>query len=146
MANRPTDKGLSCATVSPQSPHNHASKHIMINTLQDKVNISVAIIEMAKEFNWNQSTSGIVQSSFFAGYMMTQIPGGYVVGRLGGRRVLPSGVTVWSAATAATPLLAGTLPGDLLIEFLAASRSPSHRIVQRRSFCPILLYMQSRMQ
>jgi hypothetical protein len=43
--------------------------------------------------------------------MLTQIPGGYVTSRKGGRRVLPFGVGLWSAATAAVPLLAGTMPG-----------------------------------
>ena len=46
-----------------------------------------------------------------AGYMLTQIPGGYVTSRVGGRRVLPFGVGLWSAATAAVPFLAGTMPG-----------------------------------
>ena len=46
-----------------------------------------------------------------AGYMLTQIPGGWVTARLGGRKVMPAGVTLWSVATAAVPLLAGTLPG-----------------------------------
>lgn len=67
---------------------------------------------MSQEFGWNATVSGFVQSSFFAGYMATQIPGGYVVSKLGGRKVLPAGVTLWSGATAATPLLAGTLPGE----------------------------------
>ncbi len=52
-----------------------------------------------------------VQSSFFYGYALTQIPGGYVTSRIGGRSVLPAGVGLWSAATAAVPLLAGTIPG-----------------------------------
>ena len=43
--------------------------------------------------------------------MLTQIPGGYVTSRVGGRRVLPFGVGLWSAATAAVPFLAGTMPG-----------------------------------
>ena len=46
-----------------------------------------------------------------AGYMLTQIPGGYVTSRVGGRRVLPFGVGLWSVATAAVPFLAGTMPG-----------------------------------
>ena len=83
--------------------------------LQDKVNISVAIIYMSRDFGWSPTVSGIVQSSFFAGYMCTQIPGGYVVSKLGGRKVLPTGVSMWSAATAATPLLAGSLPGKTLL-------------------------------
>ncbi len=80
--------------------------------VQDKVNISVAIIAMSRDFGWSPTVSGIVQSSFFAGYMATQIPGGYIISRLGGRRVLPAGVSLWSLATAATPIVAGTLPGN----------------------------------
>jgi len=85
-------------------------KHLYVS-LQDKVNISVAILAMSRDFGWSPTVSGIVLSSFFAGYMFTQIPGGYLVSRLGGRRVLPAGVSMWSLATAATPILAGTLPG-----------------------------------
>ena len=80
--------------------------------LQDKVNISVAIIPMAQDFGWSPTVSGLVQSSFFYGYALTQIPGGYVTSQIGGRKVLPAGVSLWSAATAAVPLLAGTLPGE----------------------------------
>ena len=80
--------------------------------LQDKVNISVAIIPMAQDFGWSPTTSGFVQSSFFFGYMLSQIPGGYVVSRAGGRRILPVGVGLWSAATAAVPVLAVSMPGE----------------------------------
>jgi ACS family sodium-dependent inorganic phosphate cotransporter len=82
--------------------------------LQDKVNMSVAIIPMAQDFGWSPTVSGIVQSSFFYGYMLTQIPSGYISSTIGGRKVLPAGVGVWSAATAAVPVLAGTMPGALL--------------------------------
>ena len=64
--------------------------------------------------------AGLVQSSFFWGYMLTQIPGGYVVSKLGGRKVLPVGVGLWSVATAAVPILGGTLPGDCLCLFSQA--------------------------
>ncbi|KAK9902140.1 hypothetical protein WJX75_005702 [Coccomyxa subellipsoidea] len=80
----------------------------------DKVNISVAIIPMAQDFGWSPTVSGLVQSSFFYGYALTQIPGGYVTSLIGGRSVLPAGVSLWSAATAAVPLLAGTIPGLFL--------------------------------
>ena len=83
-----------------------------MSTLQDKVNISVAIIPMAQDFGWSPTTSGFVQSSFFFGYMLSQIPGGYVVSRAGGRRILPVGVGIWSAATAAVPVLAVSMPGE----------------------------------
>ncbi|KAL4855360.1 putative anion transporter 6 [Chlorella vulgaris] len=80
----------------------------------DKVNISVAILAMSRDFGWSPTISGLVQSSFFYGYLLSQIPGGYASSLLGGRKVLPAGVAVWSAATAAVPVLAGTLPGLFL--------------------------------
>ncbi|GMH45561.1 hypothetical protein BSKO_13518 [Bryopsis sp. KO-2023] len=80
----------------------------------DKVNMSVAIIPMAQEFGWKASMAGLVQSSFFWGYLLFQAPGGYLCSRLGGRTVMPSGVGLWSLATASLPLLAGTVPGLVL--------------------------------
>lgn len=77
----------------------------------DKVNISIAVIPMAKDFGWSPSTIGLIQSSFFYGYLLSQIPGGYAANRWGGRRVLPWGVGIWSLATASVPLLASTLFG-----------------------------------
>ncbi len=77
----------------------------------DKVNISVAIIPMAQEYGWNASTAGLIQSSFFFGYMLSQIPGGWLSSKIGGRWVFPAGVGLWSVATAGVPLLASTIPG-----------------------------------
>jgi fucose permease len=34
------------------------------------------------EFDWNPSTIGLVDSSFFWGYLVTQIPGGYLASRM----------------------------------------------------------------
>lgn len=77
----------------------------------DKVNISVAIIPMAQDFGWSPTTTGLVQSSFFYGYLLSQLPGGYIVSRYGGRVILPAGVVIWSGATAAVPVLASTVAG-----------------------------------
>ncbi len=98
-----------------------SGSHVLFRCLQDKVNISVAIIPMAKAFGWSPTVAGLVQSSFFWGYIVSQIPGGYVNSRYGGRTVLPLGVGLWSGATAAVPVLAGTIPG-------ARSRSPTRRM------------------
>lgn len=72
----------------------------------DRINLSVAIIPMAKAFSWTESTKGLVQSVFFLGYMTTQIPGGMLADRRGGRPVLAGGVLAWSVATLLTPLAA----------------------------------------
>lgn len=77
----------------------------------DKVNISVAIIPMAQDFGWSPTVAGLVQSSFFYGYLVSQIPGGYFTSSVGGRRSLQLGVGLWSLSTALVPVLAGTIPG-----------------------------------
>ncbi len=69
----------------------------------DRVNISVAIIPMAEEFGWDRGTQGLVMSSFFVGYLMTQIAGGWLADRFGGKIVLGVGVLFWSAFTVITP-------------------------------------------
>ena len=72
----------------------------------DKVNISVAIIPMAKEMGWSVGQAGLLQSAFFYGFALSQLPGGYLATRFGGARMLPIGVFLWSAATCAVPFLA----------------------------------------
>lgn len=43
-----------------------------------QVNMSVAVIPMAKELGWTAMERGLVSSSFFWGYSLTQIPAGWV--------------------------------------------------------------------
>ncbi|KAK0582847.1 hypothetical protein LWI29_030283 [Acer saccharum] len=72
----------------------------------DRVNMSIAILPMSKEFNWNSATVGLIQSSFFWGYLLTQIVGGIWADKIGGKRVLGFGVVWWSLATILTPIAA----------------------------------------
>ncbi|XP_049410199.1 ascorbate transporter, chloroplastic [Solanum stenotomum] len=72
----------------------------------DRVNMSIAILPMSKEFNWNSATVGLIQSSFFWGYLLTQIVGGIWADKLGGKVVLGFGVVWWSIATVLTPFAA----------------------------------------
>ena len=80
----------------------------------DKINISVAIIPMAKEFHWSPTVIGLVQSSFFYGYLLSQLPAGYASSRFGGKNVLSVGVGLWSLSTACIPFAASTIPGLFL--------------------------------
>ncbi|XEQ91692.1 putative sulfoacetate transporter SauU [Sporomusa carbonis] len=50
----------------------------------DRVNISVAGLIMIKEFGWTAADYGLVQSAFFVGYALTQIPGGWLADKFGG--------------------------------------------------------------
>ncbi|KAK8345660.1 hypothetical protein V6Z12_A07G163600 [Gossypium hirsutum] len=72
----------------------------------DRVNMSIAILPMSKEFNWNSATVGLIQSSFFWGYLLTQILGGIWADKIGGKLVLGFGVVWWSVATVLTPIAA----------------------------------------
>ena len=36
--------------------------------------MSIAILPMADQFSWSPATVGLVQSSFFWGYLLTQVP------------------------------------------------------------------------
>ncbi|KNA19469.1 hypothetical protein SOVF_061400 [Spinacia oleracea] len=72
----------------------------------DRVNMSIAILPMSKEFNWNSTTVGLIQSSFFWGYLLTQIAGGIWADKVGGKLVLGFGVIWWSIATILTPIAA----------------------------------------
>ncbi|KAL3517174.1 hypothetical protein ACH5RR_024076 [Cinchona calisaya] len=72
----------------------------------DRVNMSIAILPMSKEFNWNTATVGLIQSSFFWGYLLTQIVGGMWADKIGGKLVLGFGVVWWSIATVLTPIAA----------------------------------------
>lgn len=77
----------------------------------DKVNLSIAIIPMSHQFGWSSSVAGLVQSSFFWGYALSQLPGGWLSKIFGGRIILQFGVLAWSIATALVPLVAGFMPG-----------------------------------
>ena len=69
----------------------------------DRTNISLAIIPMAEEQGYSEATSGFILSSFFIGYALTQVLGGWASATYGGKPVLGCGVFFWSLATLLTP-------------------------------------------
>ncbi|KAJ1384195.1 MFS transporter superfamily [Sesbania bispinosa] len=88
----------------------------------DRVNMSIAILPMSAEYNWNPSTVGLIQSSFFGDtsslrYLL-QIAGGIWADTVGGKQVLGFGVVWWSVATILTPIAA-----KLGLPFLLVARA-----------------------
>ena len=79
----------------------------------DRTNISVAILAMAEEQGWDEEFCGVVLSSFFVGYMLTQIIGGVATSCCGGKPVLATGVFFWSIFTLLTPVAARASKGPL---------------------------------
>ncbi|XP_074662009.1 sialin-like [Tubulanus polymorphus] len=58
------------------------------------------------EFDWDRQTQGWVLSSFFWGYIITQIPAGWIGDRFGSKIVFGVGVTLASVATILLPIAA----------------------------------------
>ncbi|VVC93389.1 unnamed protein product [Leptidea sinapis] len=86
-----------------------------------RVNLSVAVVAMTEpvetelengtivpEFDWSSQTKGLVLSSFFYGYLITQLPGGWLAAKIGGNRMFAIGVGATSLFTLFTPPLAHT--------------------------------------
>ena len=58
------------------------------------------------EFNWDGDRQGLVLGSFFYGYILTQVPGGYLGERYGGKWLYGVGVLCTSVFTLLTPIAA----------------------------------------
>ena len=83
----------------------------------DRTVISLAIVQIGEDFTLDASKIGIVLSSFFMGYAIMQIPGGWLADRFGSRKVIVAAVVAWSIFTAMSGL-AWSLTSLLLIRFL----------------------------
>lgn len=73
----------------------------------DRTNISFAIVSMSSELGWTESYKGTILSVFFIGYAGTQLWGGALADRLGGKSVLAAGMVavVKCACYAPIPML-----------------------------------------
>ena len=72
----------------------------------DRVNISVTILEMVKEFGLNEKQKGWVLSSVYLGYVISMSIGGILADKYGGKIVLGWGLLLWSIFTMLTPFFA----------------------------------------
>ncbi|KAG8310786.1 hypothetical protein J6590_057455 [Homalodisca vitripennis] len=61
-----------------------------------------------EDFDWDFKKQGLILSSFFYGYLSTQLLGGWLGARLGGKFVLGVGVLVTALLTTLTPPIATT--------------------------------------
>ncbi len=75
----------------------------------DRVNISVVAPILMLEFGWDPAITGTILSAFFVGYLLTQLPGGWLADRFGGKGIIGWAVVWWSFATFMTPF-AYTIP------------------------------------
>jgi len=86
-------------------------------TYMDRVCIYAAAPVIGKEFGFDKLTIGVIFSAFAWGYSLLQIPSGWLVDRVGPRRILSMIVLWWSAFTILTPL-AWSATSMVVIRFL----------------------------
>ena len=84
----------------------------------DRTNISIAGVEIGKEFHIDNSQLGWIFSAFLIGYASFQIPGGVLIRRFGPRRVLTFFVIIWGVFTVATALVPPGMRGAIWVLFL----------------------------
>ncbi|CAE7419441.1 ANTR6 [Symbiodinium microadriaticum] len=91
----------------------------------DKVNLSVAILPIQDRFGLSEADVGTASSSFFWGYMLTQLPGAMLIQRLpgGAATVLGIGVFIQSVGTTCTAALDYVADSKVALGVLCASRA-----------------------
>ncbi|XP_057596023.1 sialin [Hippopotamus amphibius kiboko] len=77
--------------------------------------IKVLHNQTGKKYQWDAETQGWILGSFFYGYIITQIPGGYIASRSGGRLLLGFGILGTAVFTLFTPLAADFGVGALVV-------------------------------
>uniref|UniRef100_A0A8D8VYQ6 Inorganic phosphate cotransporter n=1 Tax=Cacopsylla melanoneura TaxID=428564 RepID=A0A8D8VYQ6_9HEMI len=62
--------------------------------------------ESKADFDWDQKTQGYILGSFYIGYAIMHVPGGYLAQRFGGKQTLGIGIVITASFTILTPLAA----------------------------------------
>ena len=83
----------------------------------DRVNLSIAGTELAREFSISNVQFGLVLSSFLVGYALFQTPAGWLADRFGPRRMLTGGVLWWGLFSALTAAVSRSF-GNVLLALL----------------------------
>ncbi|XP_020295891.1 putative inorganic phosphate cotransporter [Pseudomyrmex gracilis] len=82
-----------------------------------RVGMSVAVVAMAnastanpniEDFGWNGDEQGLVLSSFFWGYLVTQIPSGYIATIWSGQKLLSIGMLICGVLNVVLPIVASS--------------------------------------
>lgn len=83
-----------------------------------RVNLSVAGVQVMREYGLSQEAMGRIFSAFLAGYALFQIPAGYLADRFGAARILTWAAAAWVACIAWMAGPATTMATLLAARFL----------------------------
>ncbi|XP_053459553.1 sialin-like [Nycticebus coucang] len=90
-------------------PDNRTSKECPEHSTHMKVHNRTG-----KKYQWDAKTQGWILGSFFYGYIVTQIPGGYIASKIGGKLLLGLGILGTAVLTLFTPVAADLGAGALI--------------------------------
>ena len=95
-------------------PGNSSSIDPVIQVRFVKKQTKILILLQKGEFDWSPKTQGYVLASFFYGYVLTQVLGGILAERFGGKWIFGGSILVAGLLTLVTPF-AARLHVDFLI-------------------------------
>ncbi|KAK2511521.1 hypothetical protein Q9966_016617 [Columba livia] len=96
------------------------------------------------QFNWDPETVGLIHGSFFWGYIVTQIPGGFIAQRFAANRVFGVAIVSTSVLNMLLPTAARTHVGCVigvrvlqgLVEVRTRPPDPAHKSPDPRPQIP----------
>jgi ACS family D-galactonate transporter-like MFS transporter len=97
---------------------------VMIFNYVDRASLSISLPLIMKDMGFNAIVSGIVLSAFFWSYTFMQIPGGWLVDKLGSRKVVCTSIIGWGVVEAVTSLASTTGALIFLRVLLGALEGP----------------------
>ncbi len=71
----------------------------------DRSNIGMAAPVMVKSYGLTSASTGVLLSAFFWGYVITQVPGGWIAGKYSAKRVIIGALVVWGTMAILTGLM-----------------------------------------
>ena len=83
----------------------------------DRTNISIASVQIAREFNIDKIHLGWIFSAFLLGYAGFQVPAGWLAVRFGPRKALTAGLLWWGVFTALVAFIS-PLWGNVLLQLI----------------------------
>ncbi|KAF8355485.1 hypothetical protein PRIPAC_97108 [Pristionchus pacificus] len=92
----------------PNNDTNNACAPNGVSTAVDLFNATTAEPKKQYEFDWSTKEEGYVMSSFFYGYLFSQVLGGMVAAKFGGKRVVLGAMLLAAVFTLMSPVAART--------------------------------------
>ncbi|XP_069462354.1 sialin isoform X2 [Ambystoma mexicanum] len=109
---------LSVALVDMVERNTSIVDNSTTSTCPDRASTIAPHKSKGKKYDWDADTQGLILGSFFYGYILTQIPGGYFARKFGGKYLMGFGILGTAVFTLLTPIAA-----ELGVGYLVAVRA-----------------------